>query len=88
MTHRTVRVVPAVRLGLLVGLVTSACVLVVDHSFAQDTDFHVRSSGLSGRLEVWSAGDVTFAADDRAVERIAPGVYSTSRSDGASGLAG
>lgn len=59
----------------LAAVVSSACVLVVEHGPEGDAQFHFRSGGIAERLEVWVDGDVTFSDDDTAVARISPGGF-------------
>ena len=57
------------------AILASGCVFVVDRGPDQDATFHYHSSHLNRRFEVWGAGQVTFAEDDRGVAHIAPGGF-------------
>jgi hypothetical protein len=57
------------------AILASGCVFVVDRGPDQDATFHYHSSHLNRRFEVWGAGQVTFADDDRGVAHIAPGGF-------------
>lgn len=57
------------------AILASGCAFVVDRGPDEDATFHYHSSHLTRRFEVWGAGQVVFADDDRGVARIAPGGF-------------